>query len=153
MREMHEEKEIKRSYQRRKAQTRPKTKCARWKEWEKSVWEKLDSFSIERDMKKWDLISRWSYIKKSQLDGSSICWDLSCTKSRQIESVEVLSRICQQQKHLDGLKSYREAIGQTKTFSMDRESVEKLSRQISNSLMDWRCDKICLEKESKALDR
>ena len=37
---------------------------------------------------------------------------------------------------LDGSKSCREVIGQTETFLMDRESVEKLSRQIPDSSMD-----------------
>ena len=36
-------------------------------------------------------------------------------------------------KYLDGLRSYRESISQTDTFLMDRESVEKLSRQILES--------------------
>ena len=83
-------------------------------------------------------------------DGSRICRALNLDR---YESVEVLLRICRWQNHFDGLKSYREAIGQTKTFSMDRESVEKLSRQIPDSSMDQRCDKICREKKSKGLDR
>ena len=45
----------------------------------------------------------------------------------------MLSRICWYQNYLDGLNSYRAAIGQTETFSMDRESIEKLSRQIQKS--------------------
>ena len=55
--------------------------------------------------------------------------------------------------HLDGSKCYREAIGQIETFSMDRESVERLSRQIPDSSMDRNCDKIYREKKSKGLDR
>ena len=36
---------------------------------------------------------------------------------------------------------------------MDREFVEKLSRQILDSSMDRRGEKICLEKKAKDLDR
>ena len=36
---------------------------------------------------------------------------------------------------------------------MDREFVKKLSRQILDSSMDRSCEKICLEKKSKDLDR
>ena len=36
-------------------------------------------------------------------------------------------------KNLDGSKSYRKAIEQTKTFSIDQEAIEKLSRQIIES--------------------
>ena len=36
---------------------------------------------------------------------------------------------------------------------MDREFLKKLSRQIPDSSMDQRCDKICQEKKSKGLDR
>ena len=79
-----------------------------------------------------------------------IYWALNLDR---YESVEVLSRICRWQNHLDGLKSYREASSQIKTFSMDREFLKKLSRQIPDSSMDQRCDKICHEKKSKGLDR
>ena len=61
--------------------------------------------------------------------------DLSSTNSRQIiyrGAVENLSMA----KNLDGLNNCRENIGQIETFSMDREFVEKLSRQILNSSMD-----------------
>ena len=40
----------------------------------------------------------------------------------------MLSRICQWQKYFDGSRFYRESINQTKSFSMDQEAVEKLSR-------------------------
>ena len=45
--------------------------------------------------------------------------DLSSTNSQQIKSIEVLSRNYRRQNHLNGSNSYREAIGQTETFSMD----------------------------------
>ena len=47
----------------------------------------------------------------------------------------------------------RESISQTETLSMDRESVEKLLRQIQKASMDRRCIKICQEKKPKNLDR
>ena len=83
-------------------------------------------------------------------DMSRCCWALNLDK---YESVKVLLRICQQQKHLDGSKSCREAIDQTKTFSMDQEVVEKLLRQIPDNSMDQIYDKICREKKSKGLDK
>ena len=46
------------------------------------------------------------------------------------ESVEVLSRICRRQKFLNGLRFYREFIGQTESFSMDREAIETKSRKL-----------------------
>lgn len=58
------------------------------------------------------------------------------------ESVEVLSRICRQKKYLDGSRFCRGSFGQTKTFSMDREALEKLSRQILESSIDQDCVKI-----------
>ena len=65
----------------------------------------------------------------------------------------MLLRICQRQKYLDGSNNYRAAIGQTETFLMDQESVEKLLKQILDISMDRRCDKICWEKKTKGLDR
>ena len=72
------------------------------------------------------------YIENTKLDGL-----------RGIESCQALildrficwgaSESCPQQRDLDGLNSYQESIEQTKSFSMDRESVEKLSRQILKS--------------------
>ena len=65
------------------------------------------------------------------------------------ESVENLSTA----KSPRWIEKCREAISQTETFSMDQEFVEKLSRQIPDSLMDRNNDKICREKKSKGLDR
>ena len=45
-------------------------------------------------------------------------------------------RSCQAEANLDGLNSYRTSIEQIESVSMDRESVEKLSRQSPKSLMD-----------------
>nr|POF02453.1 hypothetical protein CFP56_28062 [Quercus suber] len=69
------------------------------------------------------------------------------------ESVEVLSRICQRQKYLDGSRSYRDSIGQTESFSIDQEAIDKLSRQIPESSMDRKCANFCRERKSNGLDR
>ena len=69
------------------------------------------------------------------------------------ESVEVLSRICRRQKFLNGLRFYREFIGQIESFSIDREAVKKLLRQIPESSMDQNCTNFCRERKSKGLDR
>ena len=52
-----------------------------------------------------------------------------------------------------GLRICRGSIGQTESFSMDRESVEKLSRQSPENSMDWDCDNFCRDKKKKGLDR
>ena len=46
------------------------------------------------------------------------------------------SRSCQAEANLYGSNSYRASIEQIESVSMDRESVEKLSRQSPKSLMD-----------------
>ena len=68
------------------------------------------------------------------------------------ESVMVLLRICRWQKYLDGSRSCRESIDQTKSFSMDRETIEKLSRWILEISMDWNCANFYREKK-EGLDR
>ena len=45
-------KEGERNHTRGKTGFRLKTHKGRWKEWDRSVWDKFDSFSVERDMKK-----------------------------------------------------------------------------------------------------
>ena len=64
------------------------------------------------------------------LNGSRIFQALNLNR---YESVKVLLRICRWQNYLDGSNNYWAAISQTETFLMDRESVEKLSRQIQKS--------------------
>ena len=51
----------------------------------------------------------------------SICRALILNRN---ESVKVFSRICRQQKHLDGSRICQETIGLTESFSMDREAIE-----------------------------
>ena len=46
------------------------------------------------------------------------------------ESVKVLSRICRQQKFLDGSRFCQESIDQTGSFSMDQEAIEIKSRKL-----------------------
>ena len=66
------------------AQSRPKSKWGRWRGWGKSVWERKRNVFVKRDRRKWDLISRWNYLRKMRLDGLRIYLD----------SIELLSRIC-----------------------------------------------------------
>ena len=68
-------------------------------------------------------------------------------------SIEELSRIYQEEANLDGLRICQESIIQTESFSMDQEGVEKLSRQIPESLMDREWANFCRERKSKGLDR
>ena len=65
----------------------------------------------------------------------------------------MLSRICRRQKHLDGLRSCRESIGQTKSFSMDREVVKNLLTRPPETLMDRDCNNFYWEKKKEGLDR
>ena len=55
--------------------------------------------------------------------------------------------------NLDGSRICRGSIGQIESFSMDREFVEKLSRQITESSMDWDCVNFCRDKKKKGLAR
>ena len=119
----------KRSYQMKNTRFGPKIKWGMWKGWVRSVWEREKRFFVERNEEK---IALRLYIENTKHDGS-----------RAIESCRalILDRfICrgaiksyQWQRNLDGSNSYRASIEQTESFSMDRESVEKLSRQIQES--------------------
>ena len=79
-----------------------------------------------------------------------ISWALNLDR---YEFVKVLLRICRRQKYLNGSRFCREFIGQTESFSMDQEGVEKLSKQIPESLMDREWANFCRERKSKGLDR
>ena len=52
-------------------------------------------------------------------------------------------------RHLDGSRSCQEFIGQTESFSMDREAVEKLFRRNFEISMDWKCDKVYRGRRKK----
>ena len=70
--------------------------------------------------------------------------------SRQIEK---LSSSYRAEANLDGSNSYIASIEQTESFSMDRESVEKLSRQSLESSMDQDCVNFYRDKKKVRLDR
>ena len=69
--------------------------------------------------------------------------------SRQIEK---LSSNYQVEANLKGSRIYQGFIGQTESFSMDQESVEKLLRESLEILMDQDCDNFCRDKKKKGLD-
>ena len=57
------------------------------------------------------------------------------------------------QKDLNRSRSCRASIEQIEGFSMDQESVKKLSKQSPESLMDQDCINSYQEKKLKRLDR
>ena len=65
--------------------------------------------------------------------------------------IREVSRIYREEANLNGLRNCRGFIGQKESFSMDREAVEKLSRQNPEISMDRVCDKICHDKKKKGL--
>ena len=119
-----------RSYQRKKTLLRPKIEWRINLEREKSFWgevkgQKLSRETGERERK----IALRLYIEITILDGLK-----AIERCREL----ILDRwICQgaikrcpQQSDLDGSRSYQVSIEQTETLSIDREVVEKVSRQI-----------------------
>ena len=64
-----------------------------------------------------------------------------------------LSRCCRGSVNGKSTSMDRESINQTKSFSMDQEAVEKLSRHTPESSMDQVCDKIYRGKKTKVIDR
>ena len=124
---MHDKKREKIPYQRKKTSFGRKNKWGRWRGWERSFWEREKSVFVERNEKK--KIAQKLYIeKRSSLDRellriyrALILDRFSCRSA--IESY-------QWQRKLDGSNSYRGAIEQTKSFSMDRESIETNSRKL-----------------------
>ena len=65
--------------------------------------------------------------------------------------IREVSRIYREEANLNGSRNYRGFIGQKESFSMDREAVEKLSRQNPKISIDRVCDKICHDKKKKGL--
>ena len=103
---MREEWRIKDPYQRRKAWSRPKSKWGRWKGWVRSVWERNERVSIERDRWEMKKIALTLYIDKYT--------------ARWIDRCRVVSRIKNSQMELSrGVHS--------KVTLMDREAIENLS--------------------------
>ena len=90
--------------------------------------------------------------RKTHLDGSRSCQELSSTNSRQIN----LSSCCRE--FVDGKRTSVNQTAIEKLLSRQKLSwwIENLSRsyrQIQESFDGWKCDKIFLEKQSKGLDR
>ena len=71
-------------------------------------------------------------------------------ESRQIEK---LLSCYLAEANLDGSRICLGSIGLTKSFLMDLESIEKLSRQSPESLMDRVCVNFCQDKKKKGLNR
>ena len=102
------------------------------RERERGVQEVKRQVFVKRDQRKRSLKLHWIYLQETRLDGSRAIENLSSSNSRQINLLRCVENLSMT-KNLDGSRSYREIIGQIETFSMDRESVEKLSRQILES--------------------
>ena len=129
---MHEEWEKEKSYQRRNDHSRPKSKWVWGLERKEYLGGEMEGFYRER-------------LKIMRLD-----FALDLFRKNASRWIKNLSRFCRalildrwicrgaiknlsMAKYLDRSRSYWEPIGQIETFSMDRESVEKLLRQIPES--------------------
>ena len=73
--------------------------------------------------------------------------------TRGSQQIEKLSSSYRAEANLDGSNSYWVSIEQTESFLMDRESVEKLSRQSLESSMDQDCVNFYQDKKKVRLDR
>ena len=73
--------------------------------------------------------------------------------ARGFQQIEKLSSCYRVEANLDGSRICRESIDQTESFSMDQESIEKLSRQRPETSINRVCDNLCRERKSKGLDR
>ena len=114
-------------------------------------WEHLEGekkFSIERERDENEIWFRVEdiYRNRNLMDRGAIEICRAPNLDR-YEFVEVLWRIYWWQKCLDGSRFCQGFIGQTETFSMDWEAVEKLSRQIPESLINLDRVKICRERK------
>ena len=72
--------------------------------------------------------------------------------ARESRQIKKLSSYYRAEPNLDGLRICRGSIGQTESFSMDRESIEKLSRSYRDKVQKARWIKIVLtsiEKEDQ----
>ena len=121
MHEMHKEWEKERSYQRRNDHSRPKSK------WVRDL--KRKGRFLSREIKEIRSDIALDLFKENASwwieDLSRFCRALILDKWICRGAVKNLSTA----KCLNGSRNYRESISQTETFSMDRESVEKLLRQ------------------------
>ena len=73
--------------------------------------------------------------------------------ARGSQQIEKLSSSYRAEANLHGSNNYQASIEQIESVSMDRESVEKLSRQSPKSLMDWDCVNFYRDKKKEGLDR
>ena len=69
------------------------------------------------------------------------------------QQIEKLLSCYQAKANLDESRRCQKSIGQIESFSMDRETIEKLSRKTPDNSMDQNCVKFCREKKKKGLDR
>jgi len=77
----------------------------------KSAWGDLSEkrvFGVRERSEKWFLIHAKPLNRNRSSMDRDICWALNLDRN---ESIEVLSRICQRQKHLDGSRICWESIG------------------------------------------
>ena len=149
MHEMREEWRIKDPYQRRKAWSRPKSKWGRWKGWVRSVWERNERVSIERDRWEMKKIALTLYIDKYTARWIDRCREVSRIKNSQME----LSRGV----HSKVTLMDREAIKHLLSIQKLPRWIEKFSRSyrdwFSKTLMDRNCDNSYRERNLKRLDR
>ena len=114
-------------------------------------------------MRKWDLISHWTYLNKTQLDGSRIYCDLLSTKSRKIwiyrgavenlsttkspRWIEKLSRSYRPDRNfLDGLRIYREAIEtNSKKLRWIEFAIRSIEIKSPRGLIDRKLSRSCRE--------
>ena len=68
-------KRLKKNTRGKKPKIRLKSKWGRWMGWGKSVWERKINVFVERNRRKMNLILRWTYLRKSRLDGLRIYRD------------------------------------------------------------------------------
>ena len=99
---------------------------------EKCLGERKQIFYREKSKRNEEKIVIRLYIESTRLNGSRAienCLALIVDKFICRGAIESYQR----QRNLDGSNSYQASIEQIKSFSMNRESIKKLSRQIQES--------------------
>ena len=120
-------------------------------EWVRSVWGERKDFLSREKSEKWiwfalrlykEIVAWWIEVSVE------ICQALNLDRNK---SVEVLSRICQWQKYLDGSRIYWP---NRKKFSQwIKEVVKNLLRRNPETSMDWENDKIYRENKKDGLNK
>ena len=106
-----------------------KIKWWMWRGWVWGVWEREKWVSIERDQRKWEKIAlKHIYRSLVIIDRSRGTERCRALKGLIDAAIEQVSKGVHNKKKLDGSRNYQEAIEETKTFSMDRGAIKKLSR-------------------------